>query len=86
MSLFVGYESSRELGRKCLSLGTNRLRTKDPWVRNDWIPEETFCFGSDAISDQDTTSSDINNCYSNRDRRWKGVGGFLNRHILVKEE
>ena len=37
-SLFVGYESSRELGTKCLSLGANRLGAKDPWVRNDWIP------------------------------------------------
>ena len=24
------------MGTKRLSLGTNRLRTKDPWVRNDW--------------------------------------------------
>ena len=39
--------------------------------------EETFSFGSDAISDEDTTPSD--NCYFNSDRRWKGVGGFLNR-------
>ena len=41
----VGYESSRGLGTnwskvgtKRLSLGTNHLGTKDPWVRNDWIP------------------------------------------------
>ena len=26
------------MGTKRLSLGTNRLGTKDPWVRNDWIP------------------------------------------------
>ena len=26
------------MGTKCLRLGTNRLGTKDPWVRNDWIP------------------------------------------------
>ena len=49
--------------------------------------EETFIFGSDPISDEDTTLSDNNNnCYFNSDRRWKGVGGFLNRDILVKEE
>ena len=41
--------------------------------------EETFSFGSDAISDEDTTPSDNNNCYFNSDRKWKGVGGFLNR-------
>ena len=42
---FVGYESPRGLGvnwskvgTKRLSLGTNRLDKKDPWVRNDWIP------------------------------------------------
>ena len=27
-----------KVGTKRLSLGTNRLGTKDPWVRNDWIP------------------------------------------------
>ena len=47
--------------------------------------EETFSFGSDVVSDEDTTPSDNNNCCFNSDR-WKGVGGFLNRHILVKEE
>ena len=26
------------MGTKRLSLGTNRLGTKEPWVRNDWIP------------------------------------------------
>ena len=26
------------MGTKRLSLGTKRLGTKDPWVRNDWIP------------------------------------------------
>jgi len=26
------------VGTKRLSLGTNRPATKDPWVRNDWIP------------------------------------------------
>ena len=26
------------VGTKHLSLGTNRLGTKDPRVRNDWIP------------------------------------------------
>ena len=26
------------MGTKRLSLVTNRLGTKDPWVRNDWIP------------------------------------------------
>ena len=35
-SQFVGYESSRGLGTKCLSLGTNRPGTKHPWVRNDY--------------------------------------------------
>ena len=42
---FVGYESPRGLGvnwskvgKKRLSLGTNRLGRKDPWIRNDWIP------------------------------------------------
>ena len=48
--------------------------------------EETFSFRSDAISDEDTTPSDNNNCYFNSDRTWKGVGGFLDRHILVKEK
>ena len=48
--------------------------------------EETFSFGSDAISDKDTTPSDNSNCYFNSDRAWKGVGGFFNRHILVKEK
>ena len=45
VSWFVGYESPRALGTnwskvgtKRLSLGTNRVGTKDPWVRNDWIP------------------------------------------------
>ena len=27
-----------KVGTKRLSLGTNRLGKKDPWVRNDWIP------------------------------------------------
>ena len=27
-----------KVGTKCLSVGTSRLGTKDPWVRNDWIP------------------------------------------------
>ena len=36
VSLCVGYESFRGLGSNRLSLGTNRLGTKDPWVRNDW--------------------------------------------------
>ena len=31
--------------------------------------EETFSFGSDAISDEDTTPSDNNNCYFNSDRK-----------------
>ena len=26
------------LGTNCLNLGTNRLSTNRPWVRNDWIP------------------------------------------------
>ena len=26
------------MGTKRLSLGTNRLGTKEPWVRNDWQP------------------------------------------------
>ena len=30
------------VGTKRLSLGTNRLGTKDPWVRNDWIPCQEF--------------------------------------------
>ena len=41
----VGYESTRGLGTnrpkvgtKHLSLGTERLGKKRPWVRNDWIP------------------------------------------------
>ena len=31
--------------------------------------EETFSFGSDAISDEDTTPSDNNNCYFNSDQK-----------------
>ena len=48
--LFVGYESSRGLGTECLSLGTNRLGTKDPWVRNDWIPIDTRREVVEAVS------------------------------------
>ena len=50
----VGYESSRGLGTnwskvgtKRLSLGTNHLGTKDPWVRNNWIP--FFMTGSTVL-------------------------------------
>ena len=39
--------------------------------------EETFSFGSDAVSDEDTTPSDKNNYYFNSDRRRKGVGGHI---------
>ena len=30
--------TDRKVGMKRPSLGTNHLGTKDPWVRNDWIP------------------------------------------------
>ena len=29
-------QTDRKAGTKRLSLGTNRLGTKHPWVRNDW--------------------------------------------------
>ena len=82
-------------------LGTNRperwVRNVWAWVRIVWVrkihgyettgyPKKRSVSGQMPFPTRIRRLSDINNCYSNRDRRWKGVGGFLNRHILFKEE